>query len=192
MKLMIHELLAAKDIVRYCTNEIQVRGDGVHRGRFEVLRGIEVKGALRTARDGHGSPHDLLCVCIAMLRAAGIPARPVIGIEERPGDSPDTFVSWGECHLPDVGWIPFDPDELRGQGIRTKDVRQPWSEFGTMDELNERIPLSFFFMPPAGLETPQYPAVWGWDPRPGRDPSSRQQIRFTIVSRGSPRKTPPQ
>jgi len=61
-----------------------------------------------------------------------------------------------------------------------------------MDELNERIPLSFFFVPPAGVETPEYPAVWGWDPRPGRDPSSEQQIRFNIVSRGSPRRTPPQ
>lgn len=179
--------LAAKDIVRYCTNEVQVRGDGVRRGNFGVLRGIEIKGALRTARDGYGSPHDLVCICIAMLRAAGIPARPVVGIEEQPGNEPTTFVSWGEFYLPEVGWIPFDPDELRGKGIRTKDVREPWSEFGTMKNLNERIPLSFFFIPPAGVESPQYPAVWGWDPRPGRDPSSQQQLRFTIVSRGAPR-----
>lgn len=182
---MVPPYLAAKDLVRYCITNIQVRGDGVRRGRFEALRGLELKGALRTVRDGWGSPHDLVCVCVAMLRAAGIPARPVIGVEER-HNNPNTFDSWAEFYLPETGWIPFDPDELRGKGIRHKDVREPWSTFGTIDYLNERIPLSFYFMPPTGVETPQYPAVWGWDPRPGRDPGTEQQIRFTVVSRPTP------
>ncbi len=183
---MVPPYLAAKDLVRYCTENVQVRGDGIHRGRFEVLYGMELKGALRTVRDGFGSAHDLVCVCIAMLRAAGIPARPVIGVEER-GQKSATFVSWGEFYLPECGWIPFDPDELRGNGIRNKNVRDPWSDFGTMKDLNERIPLSFYFIPPAGVETPQYPAVWGWDPRPGRDPGTYPQVKFVVVSRGSPR-----
>ena len=183
---MVPPYLAAKDLVRYCVNAIQVTGDGVQRGRFGVLRGLELKGALRTAQDGMGSPHDLLCVCIAMLRAAGIPARPVIGVVER-GKDPNTFISWGEFYLPETGWIPFDPNELRGKGIRTKDVRDPWSQFGTMKSLNERIPVSFFFVPPTGVESPQYPALWGWDPRPGKDPGTNQQLQFTIISRGAPK-----
>lgn len=182
---MVPPYLAAKDLVRYCTNNIQVRGDGVELGRFEVLHGLEVQGALKTVQTGLGSPHDLVCVCIAMLRAAGIPARPVIGVQERSNQT-DTFVSWGEFYLPETGWIPFDPNELRGNGIRTKDVREPWSDFGTIKNLNQRIPVSFFFVPPAGVESPQYPALWGWDPRPGRDPGTIQQIKFQIISRGTP------
>lgn len=183
---MVPPYLAAKYLVRYCINEIQVKGDGVRRGNFGVLLGLEMQGALKTAQEGAGSPHDLVCVCIAMLRAAGIPARPVIGVVERK-NLPDTFVSWGEFYLPETGWIPFDPDELRGKGIRNKEVREPWSEFGTMKNLNERIPLSFYFVPPTGVESPQYPAVWGWDPRPGRDPGTTQQLKFTTISRGSPK-----
>jgi hypothetical protein len=187
---------AAKDIVRYCVNELQVSGDGLARGErnssgevqpsslgVSVLQGMEVKGAALTAQSGTGSPHDLLCVCIAMLRAAQIPARPVIGIEKNEHDR-NVFVSWGEFYLPEVGWIPFDPNVMRGKGIRNKKVQQPWPEFGTMKDLNERIPLSYHFIPPKTVETPGFPAVWGWDPRPNGAPSSTiQAISFTTAKR---------
>lgn len=177
--------LAAKDLVRWCINNIRVTGNGERRGNGEVLQGMVVNGALATAqnRQGLGSPHDLLCVCIAMLRAAGIPARPVIGVEED-ARGRHRFRSWGEFYLPDAGWIPFDPYAMRGKGIRNKNVRQPWPEFGTLKDLNRRIPLSYYFVPPAGVESPMAPAVWGWDPRPGGDPSSEQAIIFGTTSRG--------
>ena len=92
-------------------------------------------------------------------------------------------MSWAEFYLPDVGWVPFDPMEMRGK-VRSLDVRRPWPDFATMKELNERIPLAYHFVPPATVQSPQNPAVWGWDPRPGGDPSSEQQIRFQISSRG--------
>ena len=94
------------------------------------------------------------------------------------------FASWAEFYLPDVGWIPFDPLVMRGKGLRSLDVRKPWAEFGTMKDLNRRIPLAYHFIPPASVETPQNAAVWGWDPRPGGDPSSEQIIKFEVVSRG--------
>ena len=183
--------LAAKELVRYCLNQIRVSGNGVRRGQFGVLQGLEMIGASRTAARGLGGPHDLVCVCVAVLRAAGIPARPVIGVYERvrpPRGTPqirkrEEFVSWAEFYLPDVGWVPFDPMEMRGR-VRSLDVRRPWPEFATMKELNERIPLAYHFVPPATVQSPQNPAVWGWDPRPGGDPSSEQQIRFQITSRG--------
>ncbi len=192
---MVPPYLAAKDLVRYCVNEVRVSGDGVNRGNAGTLRGLEMSGALATVSSPltAGSPHDLVCVCVAMLRAAGIPARPVIGVEKLPesdglrkGDTKGRpeFVSWAELYLPDVGWVPFDPVAMRGKGVRNLDVRRPWPEFGTMKDLNRRIPLAYHFIPPASVETPQNPAVWGWDPRPGGDPSSEQQIRFTVVSRG--------
>lgn len=180
---MVPPYLAAKDLVRYCINQIEASGDGVRKEEMGVLRGLEMAGARQAVAEGRGGPHDLLCVCIATLRAAGIPARPVIGVEEKK-KSKATFVSWGEFYLPQVGWVPFDPFEMRGKGVRHMDVRQPWPEFGTMKNLNERIPLAYHFIPAQSVETPGYPAVWGWDPRPGGDPSSVQQIDFVITSRG--------
>ena len=51
----------------------------------------------------------------------------------------ERFVSWGEFYLPDAGWIPFDPDSLRTKSLGTQNVRQPWTDFGTVRKLNERI-----------------------------------------------------
>ncbi len=184
---LVPPYLAAKDLVRYCINEIRVSGDGVNRGNMGVLRGLEVTGARQTATAGLGGPHDLVCVCVAMLRAAGIPARPVIGVQTskqgRVRGRP-VFASWAEFYLPDVGWIPFDPLVMRGKGLRSLDVRKPWAEFGTMKNLNRRIPLAYHFIPPASVESPQNAAVWGWDPRPGGDPSSEQIIKFEVKSKG--------
>ncbi len=147
---LVPPYLAARDLVRYCINELQVTGDGVHRGRMRVLHGMELVGAARAARDGRGSPHDLVCVCVAVLRAAGIPARPVIGVEEDKRGR-NTFVTWAEFYLPSAGWVPFDPDVMRGKGIRHRDVHQPWPEFGTMDDLNRRVPLAYHFLPPRAV-----------------------------------------
>jgi len=110
--------LAAKDLVRYCVDKISVRGDGLNMGLNETLRALEMKGALQTVKDGHGSAHDVVCVCIATLRAAGIPARPVIGFRLKPNDPKyrSEMLSWGEFYLPDAGWIPFDPVSVRNNG----------------------------------------------------------------------------
>ncbi|MBT8484230.1 MAG: transglutaminase domain-containing protein [Phycisphaerales bacterium] len=180
---MVPPYLAAKDLVRYCLNEVQVVGTGLERGRQGVLHGLQLKGALATARDGRGSPMDLVCVCVAMLRAAGIPARPVIGVEEDE-DGRNVPVAWAEFFLQGAGWIPFDPDEMRGNAIRNRDVRQPWPEFGTMDDLNRRIPLAYHFVPARQVQSPMYAALWGWDPRPSGAPAAEQRISISIISRG--------
>lgn len=183
---LVPPFLAAKDIIRHCVGSIRVTGDGTSRGIANVLQGLELRGARATAIDGLGTPHDLVCVCIAMLRAAGVPARPVIGVIERHHEDPRrlgaTFVSWGEFYLPDAGWVPFDPVEMRGE-IRSLDVRRPWPELGTMKDLNLRIPLAYHFVPPAAVESPRFAAVWGWDPRPRVDPGLEQQIRLRVTSK---------
>jgi hypothetical protein len=176
--------LAAKDLVRYAINEVQMTGDGMKRGINRALLGLDVQGASQTAVDGRGSPNDLVCVCVAMLRAAGIPARPVIGVMEDPETNKNVFAVWAEFYLPDAGWVPFDPVAMRGKGIRTLDVRKAWPEFGTMKDLNRRIPLAYHFIPTASVEVPLNPAVWGWDPRPGSDFGSEQVISIGITSRG--------
>jgi len=101
------------------------------------------------------------------------------------------FVSWAEFYLPDAGWIPFDPLEMKGKAVRHRELIDPWPEFGTMKELNERVPLAFGFIPSATVQVPQNAAVWGWDPRPGGDPSSDQAISITMISRGRGTDDPP-
>ncbi|MHC4415255.1 MAG: transglutaminase-like domain-containing protein [Planctomycetota bacterium] len=185
--------LAAKELVRHCIETVQVSGGGADRSTSGGLRGLQVVGARRTATTGVGSPHDLVCVCVAVLRAAGIPARAVIGVEEPPDagrvrqnrSRPSAeFVSWGELYLPDVGWVPFDPDKMRGRGISSLDVHRPWPAFGTMQKLNRRIPLAYHFIPPACAETPQNPAVWGWNDRSGWSAATEQRVKVTVESRG--------
>ncbi len=178
--------LAAKDLIRYSIQRIRPQGGGNNHGRSGALQGLRMIGARQAAARGLGGPHDLVCVCVAVLRAAGIPARPVIGVEKKPRGTgrASEFVSWAEFYLPEAGWVPFDPVEMRGKGIRHLDVRRPWPELGTLERLNRRIPLAYHFMPPAAVESPQNPSIWGWDPRPGGDPGSEQQIHFQITSRG--------
>jgi hypothetical protein len=181
--------LAAKDLVRACINQLRISGDGEERRELESLHGLELKGGLKAAQDGIGGPHDLVCVCVAVLRAAGIPARPVIGVTER-ADGKNRLVSWAEFYLEGAGWIPFDPEEMRGKGIRTMDVRKPWPEFGTMDDLNDRVPLAYHFHPPVDVVTPEAPALWGWDPRPRMPRGCRQAITLSLVSRGRGQEDP--
>jgi hypothetical protein len=181
---LVPPYLAAKDLIRYAINNIQTVGDGVDLGGQGQIRGIELFGARQAALDGRGTPHDLVCVCVAMLRAANIPARPVIGVQESEKSGKKEFCTWAEFYLPECGWIPFDPFVMRGKGIRTMDVKRAWPEFGTMKDLNERIPLAYHFIPAATIESPQNPAVWGWDPRPGGTDTSEQAITIGVVSRG--------
>ncbi|MHC4826930.1 MAG: transglutaminase-like domain-containing protein, partial [Planctomycetota bacterium] len=116
---------AAKDLVRYCINQIRLSGNGKNMGNLGTLRGLELVGARQAANEGIGGPHDLVCVCVAVLRAAGIPARPVIGVEKQKSSlgglkqAGPEFVSWAEFYLPEAGWIPFDPVEMRGKGVRS-------------------------------------------------------------------------
>lgn len=158
---MVSPWVAAKELVRYSCNNIQKQGSSILRGPNNSIRGLEVNGALAAANAGRGTPSDLVCVCVAMLRAAGIPARPVIGIGKNDKDRND-FLIWAELYLPDAGWIPFNPDELRGKGIRSWNVNSAWREFGTMKDLNRMIPLAYAFAPDHGDTAYDCWAIWGW------------------------------
>ncbi len=193
---MVPPYYAAKELVRYCINNFRMSGNGLIQANLGVVRGMEIAGAQVAAANGRGSPNDLVCLCVATLRAAGIPARPVIGVE-KPDDEDELrgrnttprFKTWAEFFLPDVGWVPFDPVEMAGKGVRNLDVSRAWPEFGTMKDLNRRVPLGYHFLPPATVEAPYAPGVWGWDPRPG-DPGTEPIVRFTVLNRGKGRPDP--
>lgn len=184
--------LAAKDLVRRTIPRVRVNGGGNVRGLGGVLQGMDVSGAAAAMTSGVGSAHDLVCACVAVLRAAGIPARPVIGTDrdelERVSGG---FVSWGEFYLPDAGWVPFDPNQLRSSNLAKRNIRESWQWFGNMKNLNSRIPFAYTFVPPASLISHGNAAVYGWDPRPrGAPASTRQFINISTTSRGNGKDDP--
>ncbi len=153
---------AAKLIIQYACTHFKVGQTRVSRGQQGQLRGIDVRGAKQAATSGEGSPADLVCLCVAMLRAADLPARPVIGIGSLAWGGADEFGVWGEVFLPGCGWTPFDPRMLSEQSIATLDARRPWEYFGTMPRLNRAIPIAWSFAPGDGSDSFDSWAVWGW------------------------------
>lgn len=161
--------VAAKELVRAATLVARtVNGTGVVRQGYGAINGIDVYGALSLLSAGNGTPADLTCLAVAALRAAGIPARPVLGIT-RYNDPNRKFLSsggngpwvWGEFFLPGAGWIPFDPMMLRRQALRQADVARPWKGFANVPDLNLVIPMAWTFTPPrAPYVVSGYPAMW--------------------------------
>jgi len=179
---------AAKELLRsVCTAFRAVNAEGIARGAGGAFVGFDMKGAKRAALDGAGSSHDLVAACVAVLRAAGIPARPVIGIakeESRPGRESVLLVSWGEFLVPGAGWVPFDPVGLRSEALRTVPLTRPWNGLGNLPDLNRRVAVSYSFAPEQA-NLPSAPAGWGWQPI-GNDPSMPLDgyIAPRLVSRG--------
>jgi len=155
-------LQAAKLIVQDACSKFEVGQTHMSFGPQGQLRGIAVVGAEAAAKAGSGSSADLVCICVAMLRAAGLPARPVIGIGTGKVGRINEFGVWAEVYIPECGWTPFNPERLREQSIRTLDATQPWEYFGTIPQLQRRIPLSWSFAPQNGSTAFDSWAVWGW------------------------------
>ena len=67
--------------------------------------------AAETFADKRGACHGLAHVFIAIARALGVPARYVSGYLLRPDGTaaPDGSHTWAEAHVPDLGWVGFDP-----------------------------------------------------------------------------------
>jgi hypothetical protein len=138
------------------------------RGPMGSIGGIEVHGALPLIANGTGTPADTTCLAVALLRAAGIPARPVLSVTRY--NNPKRYQQnqfgsgpWvhGEFWLPEAGWIPFDPVMMRRQALRQMDLRRPWRGFASFDDLNELVPLAWSFLPPPPLQPAGWPAMWG-------------------------------
>lgn len=58
---------------------------------------------------------DLHSVLVSLARAAGLPAREVMGIRIPKGSRglmTDAYHCWAELYVPDIGWIPLDPSDV--------------------------------------------------------------------------------
>ncbi|MEW5733735.1 MAG: transglutaminase domain-containing protein [Thermodesulfobacteriota bacterium] len=59
---------------------------------------------------------DISSLFVALARAAGVPAREVLGIRQGKGDAQDITTwqhCWAEFFLPGYGWVPVDPADVR-------------------------------------------------------------------------------
>ena len=72
---------------------------------YQLVGGL--KGAKFAYENGYGECGDYSALFVALCRANGIPARPVIG-RWATSEAGDWHV-WAEFYLPGYGWIPVDP-----------------------------------------------------------------------------------
>lgn len=140
-------LAVAKACVRAGSQSL--RNPNFHQGSpmGVFTRGVEVRGATAALRDQQGTVADLTCICVALLRSAGLPARAVIGLANE-SDGPAQSASdkeltvWGEVWLPQCGWVPFDPDRVRGGVGANAPLVQRWGGFGTEADWEQWIPIT--------------------------------------------------
>lgn len=180
-----------KELARQAKQFFQVSGSSVWaeekglsmtkgpRKRDEITS-LRVTGALEAIKTRRGSIHDLVCLYVAACRAAGLPARPVIGIDS---DSETTnLISWAEFYVPTAGWVSVDFQRLYRAPGPMNDINNKWPGFGTDDDLNERIPLAYYYHAPL-LRSDDLPVskpmLWSWSGYP-RSMSSGQTLSIDI------------
>lgn len=181
--------LAAKDLVRRTIGEFRnITSEHLVQEGLGAVRGFRLQDASVAALAHEGSPSDLVATCVAVLRAAGIPARPVLGIYSGDGDRADnklprdktTLCVWAEFHLPGAGWVPFDPNEMRGSGLPQANLQRPWRWFGSCDQLNRRVAIGYDFAPTHHGRILQWPAGWALTI------SGRTRAPFTLIDVTTP------
>lgn len=176
-------------------------GTGLFANENGTLKGFELRGAKAMAVDGKGSPHDLVCLLAAVYKAAGLPARVVIGIDTGRNNSGvglgnkqnSSLRSWVEFCLVDPFdnkelWVPVDIARMRRSGNRAASMEQSWKFFGTHDELRDVVPIAFQFHPPANVAAAA-PMFWGLVTNPPlemRDQSFRWTVTRAAKSNNDP------
>lgn len=183
--------LLAKYLAKQTVEYYQPEGRTLIHDNHTKLTGIRVQGSDFAAKNRKGSWHDMVTLYVGVLRANGIPARPVIGIDTRVGNSEDALVSWAEFYLPTAGWVSVDLRRLKESPGMMHTLNRPWEGFGTNDRLNELIPLAHHFHPPYHVQAEgrekymaskrnQYPLLWGWIPVPDPIPTD-QQLSINVM-----------
>lgn len=108
-----------------------------------------------------GSKYNMAALLVACYRAAGIPARLVIGYDfnkdfqltETIGERLRCWVEFAlyDENEPDekmrLTWVPVDIERLRLAGAWTQPFDRPIEYFGQSDEWDKMIPLAFHFTP---------------------------------------------
>lgn len=166
------------------------------KGRAE---GLSIAGAAAIADADRANPFDITLFHIAVLRAAGLPARLVVGLDpiETERRRFPTLRAWTELMLYDDRdgkgeWIPIDVVAQRLFSSRPPPMTQRWQHFGHSESLDDLIPIAHTLTPPVSAAGPTIasgsPALWGWRPTPD-DQALDQAFRawgIRTVKRGRP------
>ena len=148
-----------------------------------TFRNNDVKGCglglpVRTLTEmkGGGKCADISAVFVALLRAAGVPARDVYGLRmasPKNGEITGDFHCWAEFYVPGIGWVPADPADVRKamltDGVELQDAGTLKEFFWVGDELfrialnrdtrgtilsdtTKKTPLTYFMYPYAEVD----------------------------------------
>lgn len=173
------------------------RGSALDGGATTVfIEGFAVHGAAYAAKEKQGSAYDLACLLAAAYRAAGLPARLVIGYDVKASDQFKGIVlrSWVEFFLPrepapaaggaqtavtssDGQWIPVDITRQQEFSSRAPPLNQRWEYFGHNEEFDFIVPIAYHWIPPEDVTNTGPPALWGWQPTPV-NPLGDTEIKF--------------
>ncbi len=128
--------------------------------------GFVVRSGDLVARDPYGTKHDLATLLTSILRSAGVPARTLLCVNMLEEDTLERMVSMVEFAMYDperdlTFWVPIDVDRLRLNGKRASQYQQWWNYLGTHDELNDYVPVAYYFHPPASYKAFDLPALYG-------------------------------
>jgi Transglutaminase-like superfamily len=169
-------------------------GAGQAATRTSVFTGFDILGASTAIEQRQGTIFDVPAALVAVYRAAGLPARLVIGREldsakggggsalsGRASRGADLH-AWCEFCLYDPAtkkelWVPVDPLRMRATSSRAPDLSRPWRYFGTHDQLGDTLPFSFTFHPPTTVVAHGAVAFWGWTTMPDSQ-SATQSLTF--------------
>lgn len=183
--------VAAKELIRATIKAFNgIDGPGLEISSQQQVHGLRMSGAASSMQAARGTVPDLVAACVAVLRAAGIPARPVIGVDEASDGTSravrTTYRVWAEFFLPGSGWVPFDPDQMRGTHAMSAAPERSWTGLGRMKDLNTRVPLAYSFRPMRG-ESLSLDAPGGWGLL-GRNAAAHIALRpfITLQMTGAP------
>ncbi len=118
-------------------------------------------GASRAVREKEGDCDEHADLFIALLRAAKIPARRVVGHIYRDGSNPESH-AWSEAYLAGKGWVPVDP---------------AIGYFGVLTE-------QYFSRIREGLVSERPTISIRWSGMAAHAPSVEEEIRMRVVENG--------
>jgi hypothetical protein len=189
--LQLAKFLAAKVI-----EHVQPSGDGLSSSRTGLLQGFDLRGSERTLAEKRGSVHDATCAMAAVYRAAGVPARTVIGLDVTRSKGQDRGLgsrsggeeirSWVEvCFCDEKAeketWVPVDIVAQRRSSSRAPAWDRTWKWFGNNEDTDDIMPVALHFHPPAQVAAHGSPAFWGWNVTP-EIPVASQTVRLTSIT----------
>jgi hypothetical protein len=185
--------LVAKALAGQVQEGFQLSGSASRAGYLSRYAGVNLLGAAKVAKSMKGTEADMAALLCSVYRAAGLPARVVVGLDiaGSPGGranvpaanavcranfDPNTIQhallrTWVEFYLYDEasnrgGWIPVDIVMLRHTSSRMQSLDRVWDGFGGGMCYDHLIPVTFHFVPPTTIEADAPPAFWGWSTTP--------------------------